>query len=354
LVAAGGATAGVAATVAAERYLVHRARSRPDPERGEPLSERPGSTLRVPSFDATELEVNVVGSRQAPALVFSHGFSNDMTAWHYQWKHFAKRYRCVLYDHRGHGRSGRAADGDYSLQALGRDLRAVLDATAPEGPVVLFGHSMGGMAIMALAEAHPEEFGGRVRAVVLADTSASDLIREIVSGLGARASTFVARHAARLAGKAPASRVRARVIARRSGLAFLVAQAANFGPHAPPSLIDHVVEVAAEARPEVWSGLMASLLDMNLTDALAHIAVPAMVIVGDVDRLTPPMAAKAMARRLREANVVVIEGAGHCAMLERHAQFNEAVEGFLAEHLPLVRRSGRAGASVRARAGRSS
>jgi pimeloyl-ACP methyl ester carboxylesterase len=354
MLAAGTATAGVAAAVAAERYLVHRARSRPDPERGERLFERPGSTLRVPSFDGTELEVNVVGPARRPALVFSHGFSSDMTVWHYQWRQFAKRYRCVLYDHRGHGKSDPAAGGDYSLQALGRDLRAVLDATAPEGPVALFGHSMGGMAIMALADVHPEEFGGRVRAAILADTSASDLVREIVSGLGTRASAFVARHAARLAGRPPAARVRGRVMARRSGLAFLVAEAANFGPNAPPSLIDHLVEVAAGTRPEVWSGLMASLVEMDLTNALAHISVPSMVLVGDVDRLTPPAAVRAMARRLPDPSIVVLEGAGHCAMLEQHEEFNRVVKVFLDEHHPVTHRAARAASSPRASAGHGS
>jgi pimeloyl-ACP methyl ester carboxylesterase len=351
--ATGGATVGVAAAVAGERYLVRRGRSRPDAERGERLGERPGTTMRVRSFDGTELEVGVVGPTVGPTLVFSHGFSGDMTTWHYQWKHFAGRYRCVLYDHRGHGRSESATEGDYSLRALGCDLRAVLDATVSEGSAVLFGHSMGGMAIMALAESNPEEFGGRVRAAVLADTSASDLVREIVSGLGARASAFLARQAARLAGRAPASRLRARVMARRSGLAFLVAEASNFGPHASPSLIDHVVSVAAEARPEVWSRLMASLMDMNLTEALTNIAVPSLVIVGDVDRLTPPLAAEAMARRLPDPKVVVLEGAGHCAMLERHAQFNAVVERFLEDHLPPRRPGGRAAGSAPARAGRS-
>jgi pimeloyl-ACP methyl ester carboxylesterase len=352
LLTTGGAAVGVAAAVAGERYLVHRARSRPDPERGERLSERPGRPLRVPSFDGTELAVNLVGPTNGPTLMFAHGFSGDMTTWHYQWKHFARRYRCVLYDHRGHGSSDSATAGDYSIQALGRDLRAVLDATVPRGPVALFGHSMGGMAIMALAELHPEEFGGRVRAAVLADTSASDLVREMVSGLGTRASAFVARHAARLAGT-PASRVRARVMAPRSGVAFLVAEAANFGPHAPPSLVDHVVSVAAQARPEVWSRLMASLLDMNLTEALRHIAVPALVIVGDVDRLTPPLAVEAMARRLPDPRVVVLEDAGHCAMLERHAQFNAVAEEFLGQHLPVRRRPARPAGSTRARAARN-
>jgi pimeloyl-ACP methyl ester carboxylesterase len=322
----------------AERYLVRQARARPDPERGVPLSERPGQASRVRSFDGTELEVNVVSpGTPAPTVVFIHGFTLDMTAWHYQWKGFSRDYRCVLYDQRGHGRSAQAAGGDYSLQALGRDIKAILDTACPEGPVALVGHSMGGMAIMAFAEQHPEEFGARVAAVVLADTSASDIIREMLSGLGTRGATFAVRHARRLTGAAPAAqRLRSRALAPRSGLAFLVAEAMNFGPHASPTLIDHVVRVAAQARPEVWTDLATSLVEMDLGHALEHITCPALIVVGDADRLTPPSSARAMQRRLPDARVVVLRGAGHCAILERHAQFNVVLARFLREMLPKV------------------
>src|SRR5207247_8904798 len=88
LIVAGAATAGAVAAVAAERYLVQRARSRPDPEAGEPLDQRPGSERRVASFDGTELAVNVVGPEGAPAVVLSHGFTLDLTTWYYQWQGF--------------------------------------------------------------------------------------------------------------------------------------------------------------------------------------------------------------------------------------------------------------------------
>jgi pimeloyl-ACP methyl ester carboxylesterase len=77
----------------------------------------------------------------------------------------------VSWDQRGHGRSG-YGPGSASIERLGRDLRAVLDHIAPEGPVVLAGHSMGGMTIMALAAEHPELFGEYVVGVVLVATSA--------------------------------------------------------------------------------------------------------------------------------------------------------------------------------------
>jgi pimeloyl-ACP methyl ester carboxylesterase len=323
--------------VAGERYVARRARSRPDPERGEALGERPGKESRIRSADGTELAVNVVGPKATrkgrPVLVFVHGFSADMTVWHYQWKRFSKDRRVVLFDQRGHGRSGPAAAGDYSLEALGRDLRAVVEATAGDRPVVLAGHSMGGMAVLSFAEQFPEEFGGRVTAVVLANTAAAELVKAVLSGLGIHAGRLLALGAAGarrlVASRDRAYRIRARALAGRGDLAFLVARATNFGPDAPPSLVDYVARLGARAPVEVWTDLVGSLIDMDLSDALGHITCPTLVLVGDVDRLTPPASAVVLTRKLPDAELVVLRGSGHCTMLERHEEFNRVLEGFL-------------------------
>ena len=77
-----------------------------------------------------------------------------MGTFHFQRQMLAARgdYRIVAYDQPGHGRSGRLETGEYDLAVLGRTLRQVIDRTAPDGPLVLVGHSMGGMTIMAFAE----------------------------------------------------------------------------------------------------------------------------------------------------------------------------------------------------------
>jgi pimeloyl-ACP methyl ester carboxylesterase len=339
-----GVALGAAAVgIAAERYMVRRARAVPDADRSERLDERPGTEHRLTSFDGTELSVNVVGPARAPAVVFIHGFSLDMTVWHYQWKHFSKDYRCILFDVRGHGRSAPATGGDYSLEALGHDLEAVLDAFAPRGPVVLIGHSMGGMSVISLADLYPNEFGKRIRAVVLANTAAADIVKEALGGLGARVGRFLIPAPRRLLnGSNLAFRLRNGALNRSPDLAFLAARITNFGPKAPPSAVDHVARIAGRAPVEVWTDIVRSLAEMDLSHALEHVAVPALILVGDVDRLTPPSSALAMKRRLPDARMVVFQEAGHCAMLERHEQFNEVIEGFLGQVLAPKKQRARA------------
>jgi pimeloyl-ACP methyl ester carboxylesterase len=339
-----GVTIGAAAVgIAAERAAVRRARSRPDPDRDEPLAERPGREHRLTSFDGTELAVNVVGPKGRPTLVFAHGFSLDMTVWHYQWKRFSKEYRCVLYDQRGHGRSAQAAEGDYSLEALGQDLHAVLEEFAPSGPVVILGHSMGGMSTLSMADLYPDEFGGRVRGVVLANTAAAELVKEVLGGFVARFGRFLIPSPRLLLGSGQlVHRLRGQALNRSPDLAFLAVRLTNFGPKAPPSAVDHVAKIAGSAHLDVWTDLIRSLSKLDLGHALEHITVPTLILVGDVDRLTPPSSALAMKHRLPDARMVVFRDVGHCAMLERHDEFNSVVASFLDEVVEPEERRARA------------
>jgi pimeloyl-ACP methyl ester carboxylesterase len=118
---------------------------------------------------------------------------------------------------------------------------------------------------------------------------------------------------------------------RGFGVAFLAARAMNFGVDAPPSIVDHITRVSAGTPVEVWTDLGPSLLEMDLTHALEHVRVPALVVVGDVDRLTPQVSARAIVSALSDARLVVLSGAGHCAMLERPEEFNAEIESFLGE-----------------------
>ena len=98
--------------------------------------------------------LSVRGARQTPVtVVLCHGYALSMDSWHFQRKALRGRYRLVCWDHRGHGRSGSGPAGSATIDQVGADLAAVLDAVAPTGPLVLIGHSMGGMTIMSLGRA---------------------------------------------------------------------------------------------------------------------------------------------------------------------------------------------------------
>ncbi len=106
-----------------------------------------------------------------------------------------------------------------------------------------------------------------------------------------------------------------------------------------------MVSVAATVPLEVWTDVMTSLVEMDLGSAIDKVTVPALVVVGDVDRLTPPSSAVALKRALPDGKMILFRSAGHCVMLERHAQFNRVLQDFL-DGLPVGARQGKAPISV--------
>src|SRR5262245_35201739 len=171
----GATAAGAGAVVAAERIAANRLRGRPAPA-GERFGSLRGLELTVLADDGVPLHVEINGPGTAPmTIIFCHGYTVNQDCWHFQRRDLSD-HRLVFWDQRDHGRSGRSAEGSGSIGQLGTDLRAVIDAAAPgPGPVVLVGHSMGGMTIMALADQYPGLFGTKVAGAVLISTAARGL-----------------------------------------------------------------------------------------------------------------------------------------------------------------------------------
>lgn len=323
-------TAGIAAGAVAGgmvgRTVLNARRRHVDADAHEPLSLLPPDDLGpVASFDGTGIAVRASGDPSLPTILFVHGFSLDLTTWHYQWTELSASYRCVLLDLRSHGRSDRAAGGDVTPGAFGQDLTAVVEALGSERPILLVGHSMGSMAILAMAEARPDLFETRIAGCVFVGSAASDLLRGAMGSITEllRPRLGSIREAARRM-----NRLRGYVLARPGDVGHVIARLTQFGPHASPHAVDYVVGLAARAPAEVWTDALAGLMDMDLRHAIKHVRVPALVMVGEHDRVTPPSSAVALAGELPEGRLEVLPHAGHIPMIEVHEEFNRRLEGF--------------------------
>ena len=323
-----GATLGVVALgaavgLSAERYAVGRTRLRPDPDAREPFFALPADRTRsVATEDGVALHVEEVGPADAPlTMVFVHGYVQQLAVWHYQRQALAEDSpgRLVFYDHRSHGRSGRGAPETATIDQLGRDLRTVLDAVVPTGPVVLVGHSMGGMTIMALADASPELFGPRIVGVALIATSTGRLA-ELTFGLP-KAVLPVTRRALPLLTRGIRRSPHHFERGRRVGtdLAFLLTRYGGFGSgDVSPSVVEMVEQMAAETPVDVIAEFYDTFTTHDKLTALEVLRdVEALVLVGSKDLLTPVEHSRAMAGALPDAHLVVVEGAGHMVLLER-------------------------------------
>jgi pimeloyl-ACP methyl ester carboxylesterase len=347
--AAGGLMLGLGVGLAVERAFVGRDRKRDDPEAGERFGRLRGTRESITSPDGTRLIVEELGS--GPCLVFSHGFSLTQDAWHYQRRDLPESFRCVFFDQRGHGRSGRPRDDDYSLTAFACDLRAVIEWTGEER-VVVVAHSMAGIAALQFASLHPEEFERRVAGLVLVDSTYMDALRGMTASLTSRGAAQVQRAAItasfRFIGQDP---IRANQLRRRgSDLGYLGTRLFGFGSSPSPSQVAFTDRLLAGTDVEVWAKVFPSLVDFDLSEVLEHLEPPTLIMVGDKDRLTPPAQARHMASKIRQSRLVVLEDAGHMAFLEEHEVVNAEITAFARKVLrPTPRRHGLGGITRRAR-----
>jgi pimeloyl-ACP methyl ester carboxylesterase len=242
----------------------------------------------------------------------------------------------VLMDHRGHGESDPGPREHRTVDQIGRDLHAVLQATCSgrasgaktEGAreVILAGHSMGGMTIMSLAAHHPELFGAQVKGVALLNTSAGE-VQDNVFGLPrplAAAWLKQWESALSLMVSDPAKAEKA----RRSGTApsRLISRWLNFGRKPDKRLVAFTEAMSAQTKAEVMGDFYLSLQEHDKVEALAALGhVPTLVVAGEKDRLLPPQHARRIAAEIPHARLLELRGAGHCPMLEQPEAVNAAL-----------------------------
>jgi pimeloyl-ACP methyl ester carboxylesterase len=288
-----------------------------------------------------------LGAAPAPPLtvVFVHGYCLSQDSWHFQREAFRDGLRLVFYDQRSHGRSERSrsylAGVPASIDQLGEDLGAVIDAVAPTGPLVLVGHSMGGMTVMALADQRPELFAERVAGVALLGTTAGNW-RDVTLGLpgvGAKVFHRVGPGVIKALGRQAGLVERGRRLS--SELTAAVYHRFSFGTDEVDPARARFAQLLLESTPvDVVAEFFPAFPAHEKSAALAVLReLPTLVLAGDRDLLTPPAHSEAMAARLPGVELEILPDTGHLLMLERP----ELVNARLARLL--VRAAARCGAA---------
>lgn len=347
------ALGGIAAGFKLERELVGR-RLRPQlAEAGaEPFFSLRSSGPTVRTLDGVRLHVEVDeasdhphrgnspqrGEGQPPTLVFVHGYALSLDCWHFQRQHFRGRYRMVFYDQRSHGRSDRSAAKLCRVPQLATDLAQVLHEVAGTGPVILIGHSMGGMTIMELARQHPEWFGsdgsadgiGPIVGVGLVCTSADELIdRHPVRGFPGRVASRLAEPAMAVLNRIPTAVEQTRKAG--SDLAYLITRELSYPSPVPPSYVKFLGEMLSVTPLDVIADFYPAFAEMDEFEGLKVInTVPTTVIGGQQDLVLPIRHTEAILQALPDAEQLILDPSGHMAMIEHHQQVNSALEALIA------------------------
>ena len=312
--------AGAGAGLVAQRRAMRRLQLRPDPFAGEPFGSLRGRPVPVRADDGTRLYAEIDGDdRTALAVVFSHGWTLTQDSWHFQRKALRGLGRLVFWDHRGHGRSDGGARDGYTIPRLAADLAADIEATVPAGtPIVLVGHSMGGMTIMRYCDENPGLVGDRILATGLLCTS-SGALGEVTLGmpaLVARSTHRVLPRALGALGAGSGAIEKVRHLGRDT--AVLVEDLIAFGPDASPAAVAFAEEMMADTRMDAFVDYFRSMITTDVISDCASLAgADTLVLGGENDMLTPLEHSLRIASCVPSARLEVVASAGHMAMLER-------------------------------------
>lgn len=249
----------------------------------------------MPKAQVNGIELYYEVHGDGPAVVFAHGAGGNHLSWWQQVPVFARKYRCVIFDHRGFGQSPDVANGPGS-QAFVEDLKDLLDHLKIDR-VSLVAQSMGGRTCLGFTLEHPE----RVQALVMADTT---------GGFGdARMAQLRAEGEATMAGANPPPRTYARHFPQEQpAQAFLYEQIRALNPPRH--------EVSAPGPT---------------ADQVRALRTPTLLIVGVHDVITPPAMIKMFQSYIPHARLAEVAGSGHSVYFEQPEQFNRVVLEFFAE-----------------------
>ena len=245
------------------------------------------------------------GRAETPPLLFLHGIGGAARTFRGQLDHFGADYRALAWDMPGYGHS--APLPLVSMDALAAALAGFIEELGLHRPV-LVGHSLGGMVAQQLLARAPQA----ARAVVLAQTSAA---------FGSRDPAWQAEFLSARLGPLDAG---------PSMAALAEAMVADMaGPGGDPEGLHLARDCLAHTPDSTYRDSIMAMPGFDCRDALAQIAVPALVLAGTLDAAAPARGMERMAARIPGAQYVALEGVGHLAHLEQPGAFNEALAQFL-------------------------
>lgn len=235
-------------------------------------------------------------------IVFLHGVGSDKSVWNGQLDHFGRTRRSVALDYPGYSDSDPAPD-DCSRDDYAAAILAAMDALGI-GRAHVCGLSLGGVIAIAMHAAAPE----RCASLILADSFAVHPDGETIYQRSVQAS-------------------------RSPGMRALAEQRAPLllAPHAPEEVRRDVIDTMAGIDPRAYRIGARAVWLADQRERAAAIGVPTLVLVGELDPVTPPSLSRELSALIAGSTLQVIAGASHIANLDKALEFNCCVEAFLSE-----------------------
>jgi pimeloyl-ACP methyl ester carboxylesterase len=277
--------------------------------------------------DGARLYVESDGRAGSGTIILTHGWGADANMWQYARRDLAPAHRILTWDLRGLGASTQPGDRDYSLDRMADDLHAVIESV--DGPVVLVGHSIGGMINLTYARRHPVDVGNKVVGIAELNSTYTNPVR---TTKGASLATALQKPVAEpllyaTIALSPFVRV-LNTLRYLSGVSHIQNAGQSFAGTETRQQLDFVSRYEMLSTPSVVARGGLAMFHWDGSDAFEKISVPVLLIAGNEDTTTVPEASAHMQKRIAAAQLVLSGPAKHMGPIERNREYNAALSSF--------------------------
>jgi pimeloyl-ACP methyl ester carboxylesterase len=304
--------------------------------RDEPTPLRSHQVQHLVRPDGSEIHVEFYGPTAAgeaapattPTVILTHGWGPDSTVWYYAKKQLSDRFRVIVWDLPGLGKSTKPKNRDYSLEKYASDLNAVLNLVGDQ-PAILLGHSMGAMILLTFCRLFPERLQQNVAGLILVDgTYTNPLKTTILSKLLLALQKPLLEPLLHVAIALSPPLWMASWLSYLNGSTLITTEISGFTGRETRGQLNFSSLIGIKAAPGILARGVLAMFKFEETATLPTIAVPTLVIVGESDIATRPRASKHMAAAIPQAKLNVLAPGGHMALMERNQQFADMVQDF--------------------------
>lgn len=293
-----------------------------------PITE-PGAVQYLVRPDGSRLFVETHGDESLPTAVLIHGWSLNSGQWVYLQQEWHQKLRIVTWDLAGMGQSTGPDNHDYSIDKMAHDLRAVIESCGADKPVVLMGHSIGGMIILKFCELFPDLQHSRVSKLVLVHSTYTNPLKTMATGKSLLSLQKVLIE--------PLIYLQiytwplvwlADYLCYMNGSLHWSLQHTGFAGRATREQVDFVARFYASDSPAVLARGALGMLAFDGTPAFPLIKIPVLVVGAEQDPLTLVAASRTMAEEIKDAELIVLDPAKHFGLIEYHKQFADQTARF--------------------------
>ena len=274
------------------------------------------------------MHVEFYGPEDGQPIILCHGWGPNSTVWYYAKRQLSDRFRVIVWDLPGLGKSTKPKNKDYSIEKYARDLEAVL-AIAGSQPTILLGHSMGGMILLTFCRLFPEHLGSRVAGLILVDTTYTNPVK----------TTIFSRLLRKLQKPLLEPLLHLTIIlspilwlmtwlSYLNGSLYISVELSGFKGTETRGQLNFSALLSALGSPGVLARGTLAMFNYEETKTLSTINIPVLLICGASDIATIPPASIRMNAELPHAQLVTLKPGGHMALMEQNQRFAEAVRVF--------------------------